>query len=145
MIKAAKAPRVLWEWCLMSSSRAVSGDSLSMQAVPLLCFSPAQPGVCVTQPCNSRALLPGECGWAKARRAPKEWNPPYSHQSHDDGCDTLGSRPTPAFYFIVQFLHAKCGSLLRLCRKTHELASAQAVRCLAAVNHLLRLDFCFNA
>lgn len=71
--------------------------------------------------------------------------PPYSHQSHDDGCDTLGSRPTPAFYFIVQFLHAKCVSLLRLCRKTHELASAQAVRCLAAVNHLLRLDFCFNA
>lgn len=40
MIKGGKAPRVLWGCCLMSSSKAVSGDTLSMQAVPLLCLYP---------------------------------------------------------------------------------------------------------
>lgn len=84
----------------------------------LCCACPlcsAQGGTRVTQ------LLQGQ-GRALLGRGLRE-TPPHSHQSLKDGL-----KATPGFYLPAgQFLYAKCGSVLRPCRKIHEMPLHEAV------------------
>lgn len=92
-----------------------------------VCASPlssASLHLCYPAPCSPRALLSQSVPEPRPAQLPGTETLLYSPQNHSDGGDTLRWRPPHRFTSPLQFLYAKCGSLLWLGRKTREIASA---------------------
>lgn len=141
MIKAARGPWVLWGCCLMSCSRAVSGDSLSVQAVPCLCLSPelSQPAFVLPstlQPQGSALRVCLSQGQHSSQGLKLCFILPRTTVMEVTHC--AGDHPTvllPHCNFCMQ----NVGLCFDLAEKPVRLPLHEAVRCFAAVNHLLRL------
>lgn len=152
MIKAVKAPgfyeNVVWcppaKLCLETDYQSKQGHVLCSSAG--LGFPCAQPKLEFvlhnTLPCSWGVWL----STPRPRELPRSETPPYSHQSHNDGRDTLGSRHPQRFTSpLCNFRMQNVSVCYGFAEKSMRLPSAQGSEMPWCCKSPLETYFYFNA